>query len=174
MIYYRQIRPRRNVDLSPQAHAFLTSLGIPPGSWTGPLKRCERKTAERWLRREERAARPPICQSWINLGKAACVDGYVFWLDVDAFRRPGEARAYLGIRTPRFHFRERMNGRAELTIFNEKWPETLLIGIEGSCQPLRQLVHPEGWFFETGDPVVLSASSRESFGTPEIILRLRY
>ena len=174
MIYYRQIRPRRNVDLSPQASTFLTSLGIPAGSWTGPLKRLERKTAERWLRREERAARPPVCQSWINLGKAAYIDGRGFWLDVEAFRRPGEARAYLGIRTPRFHFRESMNGRADLTIFNEKWPETVLIGIKGSCQPLSQLVQPVGWFFETGNPVVLSASNRMACKTPEIILRLKY
>lgn len=168
----RYVRPRRNVEISPQAEAFLTSLRVPKSSWTGPLKRQERETLNRWISREERAHLPPFSESRIRLGKAADVDGYVFWFDVYAKRRPGEERAYLAIGTPLFHFRESAAGQAELTLRRHEIPEIILVSINGSRPYLREISQTENWFFEVGDPIVWSASKkRDTNGT---ILKLRY
>lgn len=169
-----RVRPRRGVELSSQAETFLTSLGILAGSWTGRLKRLERETLRRWVRREPSAARPPVCQSRIPFGKASSIDGRSFWIDVYAFRRPGDLRAYLEVNTPRFRFRETISERAELMIYYQQLPESALLSIKGSGLRLSQLVQLEGWFFETGDPLVLSASNRQDSGTPVVILRLKY
>ena len=169
-----RVRPRRDVELSSHAETFLTSLGFLSGSWTGPLKRLERETLSRWRRRERGAARPLVCQSRILLGKAGCIDGRLFWKDAFAFRRPGEIRAYLEVDSQRFRFRETINDRAELMIYDQQLPESALVSIKGSGLRLCQLVQLEGWFFETGDPLVLSASNRQDWGSPVVILRLKY
>lgn len=162
------------MEISPQAEAFLTSLRISKGSWTGPLKWRERETLKRWFRREERAPLPPFSETRISLGKAAGVDGYVFWLDVYAKRRPGEERAYLAIETPLFHFREKAAGQAELTLYRHEIPEISLVSINGSRPHLREIAQTEDWFFEVGDPIVWSASKGKDKNEDHTIFKLRY